>query len=161
MRRASPISSTRNNRSPVIERPCHPCRVAGFFAERTPNAGPSCGSPWRRSYSQHDPQKCGIAGFDRNNPDDGSSRVGFCLHRPQCPPGSNSCGHAVPLIHLCVRLLQCNGVLFRVPPGAVVVIVALEPRKEDKPLCAVFLAQRELASRRSGLKIGKHGRLKL
>jgi hypothetical protein len=41
------------------------------------------------------------------------------------------------------------------------VIVALEPRKEDKPLCAVFPAQRELASRRSGLKIGKHGRLKL
>jgi hypothetical protein len=36
MRRPSPIFSTRNNRSSVIERPCHPCRVAGFFLRNEP-----------------------------------------------------------------------------------------------------------------------------
>jgi hypothetical protein len=70
---------------------------------------------WQRSYSDYDTQKCGIAGFDRDNIDDGSFGVHVRPHLPQCPAGLGTCGDAVPVIHLCVWLLQRDGVLFRVP----------------------------------------------
>jgi hypothetical protein len=75
-----------------------------------------------RSYSDHDTQKCGVAGSNRNDSGDGSPRVEFCPHLPQCPAGLGSCGDAIPVIHLCVRLLQCDGVLLGVSPSGVVVI---------------------------------------
>ena len=45
-------------------------------------------------------KKCGFAGSDRDDIDDGSPRVEFCPHLPQCPEGLGSCGDAVPVIHL-------------------------------------------------------------
>ena len=69
----------------------------------------------QRSYSDHDTQKRGIAGTDRDDSDDGSFGVEFRLHLPQCPAGLGSCGHALLVVHLRVWLLQRDGVLFRVP----------------------------------------------
>src|ERR1022692_1684646 len=78
----------------------------------------------KRSYSDHDTQKCCIAGADRNDSDDGSFSVDIRLQLPQCPAGLGSCGNAVLITHLCIWLLQCGCVFLRVPPGAVVVIAA-------------------------------------
>jgi hypothetical protein len=80
----------------------------------------SCARHRQHSYSCHDPQKCCVAGTGRNDPDDRSPVVDIHLQLPQCPAGSGSCGHAVPVIHLCVWLLQCDVVLLRVPHSAVV-----------------------------------------
>ena len=60
--------------------------------------------------------------MDRDDSDDGSPRVEFSFHLPQCPAGRGSSGHAIPVVYLCVWLLQRDGVLLRVPPGAAVVI---------------------------------------
>jgi len=69
----------------------------------------------QRSYSDHDTQECGIAGTDRDDSDDGSLSVDVRLQLPQSPAGSGSCGNSVLVVHLCVWLLQRDGVLFRVP----------------------------------------------
>jgi hypothetical protein len=71
----------------------------------------SCGCHQRRSYSDHDTQKCVVAGSDRDDIDDGSFSVDVCPHLPQCSAERGSCRHAVPVIHLCVWLLQRDGVL--------------------------------------------------
>jgi hypothetical protein len=52
-------------------------------------------------------KKCGFAGSDRDDIDDGSFVVVVRPHLPQCPTGLGSCGDAVPVIHLSVRLLRC------------------------------------------------------
>ena len=79
--------------------------------------------PLRRSYSDHDTQKRGAAGTDRDDIDDGSLSVEFRLRFPQSPAGSGSCGHALLVVHLRVWLLQRDGVLFRVPSSAAVVVI--------------------------------------
>jgi hypothetical protein len=63
----------------------------------------------------HDTQECGVAGAGRNDSDNGVFSVGFCLQRPQCPAGPDSCDNAVIFVHLCVCLLQRGSVLLRVP----------------------------------------------
>jgi hypothetical protein len=82
----------------------------------------SCGQHTQRSYSDHDTQKCGIASFGRDDTDDGSFGVEFRLHFPQCPAGRGTGGHAVPVVYLCVWLLQRHGVLLRIPQNAVVIL---------------------------------------
>jgi hypothetical protein len=82
----------------------------------------SCERHWQRSYSDHDTQKCGIAGTDRDDSDDGSFSVDVRLHLPKCPAGLGSCGFTVLVIHLCVWLLQRGCVLLRVPWSAVVTL---------------------------------------
>jgi len=71
--------------------------------------------PGKRSYSDHDTQKCGAAGTDRNGSDDGCFGVEFRIQlaRPAARLGSR--GHALLIVHLRVWLLQRDGVLFRVP----------------------------------------------
>ena len=61
----------------------------------------------------HDTQKCGAAGTDRNGSDDGSFGVEFRLQLAQSAAGLGSCGNAVLVVHLCVWLLQRGCVLFR------------------------------------------------
>jgi hypothetical protein len=46
---------------------------------------------------------------------DGSFSVDVRLQLPQSAAGLGSCGNAVLVVHLCVWLLQRDGVLFRVP----------------------------------------------
>ncbi len=78
----------------------------------------------QRSYCRHDTQKCGVAGTDPDDSDDVSFGRDARPHLPQCPAGLGSSGDAVLLAHLCVWLLQRNGVLFHVPPSADVMILA-------------------------------------
>ena len=66
-------------------------------------------------YSDHDTQKCCAAGTDRDDIDDGSSRVEFRLQLAQSAAWLGSCGHALLVVHLRVWLLQRDGVFFRVP----------------------------------------------
>jgi hypothetical protein len=75
------------------------------------------GTRYRDSLEPHIAR--GIASSDRNNIDDGSFGVDVRPHLPQCPAGLGTCGDPVPVIHLCVWLLQRDGVLFRVPWSAV------------------------------------------
>jgi hypothetical protein len=105
----------------------------------------SCGRHQQRSYSDHDTQECGVASFDWNSFDDGCSHVEFCLHLSQCAAGLGSCRDAVPVIHLCVWLLQCGCVLLRVPPGAVVVIlVKLFPGNDSAVVIRAILLRLRL-----------------
>jgi hypothetical protein len=49
--------------------------------------GPELQPPRQRSYSGHDPQKCGVAGSDRHDSDDGSFAVVVRPQFSQCPAG--------------------------------------------------------------------------
>ena len=51
----------------------------------------------------------------------------FVIHCPQCPAGIGSSGNAVPVVRLCVCLLQCGGVLLRVPQSAIVIVAYPPP----------------------------------
>ena len=75
----------------------------------------TCTPRWHRSYSDHDPQKCCVAGTDRDDSDDGSFGVGVRLQLAQSAAGLRSSGHALLFADLCVWRIQRNGVLFRVP----------------------------------------------
>ncbi len=83
---------------------------------------PGCGRYRLSSYSHHDAQECCIAGTDRNDSGNRSSSVDVRQYCPQCPAGIGSSGNAVPMVRLCICLLQRGGVLLRVPPGAVVTL---------------------------------------
>jgi hypothetical protein len=78
----------------------------------------------KSSYSGHDTQKCGAAGTHRNDIDDGSFGVEFCLHPHQCPSGLGSCRDAVVVVYLCNRLLDRSCVLLHVSQSTVGVILA-------------------------------------
>jgi len=101
----------------------------------------SCPRHCQRSYSDHDPQKCGAASFGRNHSDDGSSRVEFRLHSAQCPAGFGSCRLAVLIAHLCVWLLHRDAVLFRVPQSAAVVVIVILERRAGEKNCVECYAQ--------------------
>src|ERR1700722_11617879 len=123
-RRSAACTSSRSRRAwivPSSRAPTVVVKVAPFQRESL-----SCGQPEPRSYSSHDTQKCGVAGADRDDIDDGSSGVDIRPHLSQCHAGFGSCGNSVLVIHLCVWLLQCGCVLLRVPSGAAVVIPARE-----------------------------------
>ena len=72
----------------------------------------------QRSYSRHDTQECGAAGFDRDDVDDGSFGMGVRFQPSQCPAGRGRASGALLVIHLCGWLLYPDGVLFRVPSSA-------------------------------------------
>jgi len=92
-------------------------RKAGdeFVVEAEMDRSQGCGRHWQRSYSDHDTQKCGVAGTDRDDSHDGSFSVDVRLQLPQSAAGSGSCGNSLLVVYLCVWLLQRDGVLLRVP----------------------------------------------
>jgi hypothetical protein len=63
----------------------------------------------------------GVAGFDWDDSDDGSSSVEFRLQGAECPPRRGRSGGAHPVIHLCILLLHRDGVLFSLPSNTAVV----------------------------------------
>lgn len=79
----------------------------------------SCEGPEERSYSGHDPQKRGIPGLGRNASDHRPLSVDLRLRRRQCVAGPDSRGKAPGVVYLRLRVLLRGLVLFRVPPGAV------------------------------------------
>ena len=72
--------------------------------------------------SWHDTQKCSIGGADWNDSHDRFFAMDLRLHLSQCAAGRGSCGDAVLIVCLCVRIIQRGRVLLRVPQNAVVVI---------------------------------------
>ncbi len=77
----------------------------------------------QRSYSDHDTQKCGVAGFGRDDSDDGSSGVEFRVQLAQSAAGLDSRGLGVLVVHLRIWLPYRNGVLLRVPSRAAVDVI--------------------------------------
>ena len=83
-----------------------------------------CGGHSQRSYSDHDTQKCGAGGTNRNDSDDGSFSMGVRLQPGKFPARLSSCGNGGFVIHLRGWLLQRDGVLLRIPQSAEVMILA-------------------------------------
>ncbi len=126
------VSRTRNPPSSLWTRWTMPeiCLVGGRALREWRSQ--SCRQHTQRSYSDHDTQECSVAGFDRDDSDDGSFAVDVRLHLPQCLAERGSFGHAVLVLYLCVWLLQRHGVLLRVPQNAEVVIWARAWRAPDR-----------------------------
>jgi hypothetical protein len=106
---------------PVLETVPPPVRVKVAPTEMGTGVVSDSG---KSSYSDHDTQKCGAAGTHRDDIDDGSLDMEFCLHPHQCPSGLGSCRHAVVVVYLCIRFLDCGCVLLHFPQGTVGVILA-------------------------------------
>ena len=81
----------------------------------------------------------------------------FRLQLAQSVAGLGSCGNAVLVVHLRVWLLQRDGVLFRVPPSAVVILARVHfppdglpcVTHQEAPFC------RDLAARRGLGRLGR------
>jgi hypothetical protein len=59
------------------------CPSSFHTGEQPQRRSQSCGCHWQHSYSDHDTQKCGAAGTDRNGSDDGFFGVEFRLQLAQ------------------------------------------------------------------------------
>jgi hypothetical protein len=94
---------------------------------------PGCSRYRQSSYSHHDAQECCIAGTDRNDSGNRSSSVDVRQYCPQCPAGIGSSGNAVPVVRLCVCLLQRGGVLLCVPESAIVIVAYPPLRLASSP----------------------------
>ena len=68
-----------------------------------------------RSYSDHDTERCGIAGIHRHDSDNCALNMDVRLARYQCSAGRRACSRALRVVRLRTRLLYRGAVLFRVP----------------------------------------------